>query len=36
MMKTFGKMSGGKGGFKMPPGMGGMMKAKEVFPLNKD
>ncbi|MEG1799510.1 MAG: signal recognition particle protein [Synergistaceae bacterium] len=22
MMKTFGKMSGGKGGFKMPPGMG--------------
>ncbi len=24
MMKTFGKMSGGKGGFKMPPGMGGM------------
>lgn len=24
MMKTFGKMSGGKGGFKMPPGMGKM------------
>ena len=23
MMKSFGKMAGGKGGFKMPPGMGG-------------
>ena len=31
MMKTFGKMSGGKGGFKMPPGMGGMMKGKRGF-----
>ena len=26
MMKSFGKMSGGKGGFKMPPGMANMMK----------
>lgn len=31
MMKTFGKMAGGRGGFKMPRGMGAFMKGRRGF-----
>ncbi len=31
MMKSFGKMAGGKGGFRMPPGMGGPVRGRRGF-----